>query len=48
MRKKLISMCITGTAERSKKWGGGGGGGAEAGGRDEWGGVGVFDKEYPS
>ena len=35
MRKKLISMSITGTAERSKKWGGGGGG--EAGGRDEWG-----------
>ena len=25
MRKKLISMSITGTAERSKKWGGGGG-----------------------
>ena len=25
----------------------GGGGGAEAGGRDECGGVGVFDKEYP-
>ena len=24
------------------------GGGTEAGGRDEWGGVGVFDKEYPS
>ena len=24
-----------------------GGGGAEAGGRDECGGVGVFDKEYP-
>ena len=27
---------------------GGGGGEVEAGGRDEWGGVGVFDKEYPS
>ena len=41
----------SGAAERSKKWGGGGGGGgggAEAGGRDEWGGVGVFDKEYQS
>ena len=32
-----------GAAERSKKWGGG-----ETGGRDEWGGRGVFDKEYQS
>ena len=34
-------MCVCGG-------GGGGGGGAEAGGRNEWGGLGVFDKEYQS
>ena len=39
-----VTYChiYTGAAERSKKWG------AEAGERNEWGGVGVFDKEYPS